>query len=105
MKELNLNSSALLDSTICSKDQKNKEELIFQEKITSTISQMEQSMVYQRENFEKSINKQIEKQQKTINNILETLNDIHGPALSEKTENILTNSKSATKLKNFFGFR
>lgn len=62
-------------------------------------------MVYQRENFEKSINKMLEKQQKTINSILETLNDLHEPPLSEKTSNFLTSSKSTTKLKSFFGFR
>ncbi len=94
----------MLDSTIGSKDVKNREDA-FQDKLTSTLTQMEQSMVCQRESFEENINKRLEKQQKTINNILETLNDIREPALSEKTSNILVASRSATKLKSFFGFK
>ena len=49
----------------------------------------------------------MEKQQKTINNILETLNDLSlsGSNKTDKTATTLSNSKSATKLKSFFGFK
>ena len=50
------------------------------------------------------VNKKIEKQQKTINNILDTLNELSGPEKRDKTAATLSSCKSATKLKNFFGF-
>ena len=62
----------------------------------------------QQEYLEELVSKRIDKQQKTINNILETLNELHNPLIKaekvEKAASLLSSSKSAAKLKTFFGF-
>jgi prefoldin subunit 5 len=69
------------------------------------ISQLEESFASKYESFEEVVNKRLEKLQKTINSILQTLNDLHDLDSSDNTRATLSNSKSAVKLKTFFGFK
>lgn len=103
MKEISLNSSAILDNSELLRESRIKEDFI-QERIHTEISKFEESLVHQHDTFEGVVNKRIEMQQKTINNILETLNELHPSPKQDKSSAMLASSKSATKLKTFFGF-
>lgn len=68
------------------------------------MSKVELQLALQHETLEETLNKKLEKQQKTINNILETLNDLHPTAKVDRTMNTLSMSRSGKNLKSFFGF-
>lgn len=103
VKQISLNSSAFLDSSQLLRQSRIKDDFINQ-RISLQVVKIEEAVACQHERLQQLVNKKIEKQQKTISNILQTLNELQPAQKPDKNTPTIASSKSAARLKSILGF-